>query len=506
VCIPAVQIRNIFRCTLRIQLAVALFLSAANPVWSQTSDVKPPAKSTHSARPVQPAAILPAEAPQVLQQLNSALEGLVAKISPAVVQVLVTGYGPLEDKEQSDAALVVRQHAIGSGVIVDADGYIITNAHVVEGAQHIRVVLPEPSIQLPMQMAPAGRAQILDAKVIGIHREIDLALLKVNSKTPLPTLSLGSGRTVRQGQLVFAIGSPEGLQSTVTMGIVSSVARQPEPDKPMVYIQTDASINPGNSGGPLVDMDGYVVGINTFILSEAGGSEGLGFAIPARVVKFVYENLRKYGHVHRVVIQARGQTITPSMAAALGLAQDWGVIVSDVLPGGPAEAAGLKIQDIILAADGRPIDTLPVYAAIQYMHPADQPLKLDVLRGTEKKSLLIPVFEERHPVDQLADLAGSDAALIPQFAIFAIEMNDKIRAMVPDLRISSGVMVVARAVDSLGLDTGLAAGDIIHSLNRANIDSLNSLNAALKQLKPGDAVAMQIERQGHLEYLSFEME
>jgi serine protease Do len=207
-----------------------------------------------------------------------------------------------------------------------------------------------------------------------------------------------------------------------------------------------------------------------------------------------------------VVIQARGQTITPSMAAALGLAQDWGVIVSDVLPGGPAEAAGLKIQDIILAADGRPIDTLPVYAAIQYMHPADQPLKLDVLRGAEKKSLLIPVFEERHPVDQLADLAGSDAALIPQFAIFAIEMNDKIRAMIPDLRISSGVMVVARAVDSLGLDTGLAAGDIIHSLNRANIDSLNSLNAALKQLKPGDAVAMQIERQGHLEYLSFEME
>jgi serine protease Do len=253
-------------------------------------------------------------------------------------------------------------------------------------------------------------------------------------------------------------------------------------------------------------MEGYVVGINTFIYSEAGGSEGIGFAIPARVVKFVYENLRKYGHVHRSVIEAKGQTITPALAAALGLAQDWGVIISDVIPGGPAEAAGLKIRDVVLAADDHPVNTLPVYAAIQYVHPADQPLKLDVLRGTEKKTLFIPVYEEKHPVDQLADLAGTDASLIPQFAVFAIELNDKIRSMVPDLRVSSGVIVVARAIDALGLDTGLGVGDIIHSLNRTKIDTVSSLNTALKQLKSGDAVALQIERQGHLQYVSFEME
>jgi len=505
VSIQSVSARTVFRYAARIQLVSALFLVAVSPAWTQESGGTP-ARPAHSGKPEQPVTIVPPQPPQILQQFNSALEGLVAKISPAVVQVLVTGYGPLEDKEQSDTALVVRQHAIGSGVIVDSEGYIMTNAHVVEGAQRIRVILPEPSIQMPMQLPPAGRAQILDAKVIGVHREIDLALLKVNSKTPLPTLSFGSGRSVRQGQLVVAIGSPEGLQSTVTMGIVSSVARQPEPDKPMVYIQTDAAINPGNSGGPLVDMEGYVVGINTFILTQAGGSEGLGFAIPARVVKFVYENLRKYGHVHRVVIQARGQTITPSLAAGLGLAQDWGVMITDVLPGGPAEAAGLKIQDIILTADGHPIDTLPVYTALQYMHPADQPLKLDVLRGTEKKTLYVPVFEERHPVDQLADLARSDATLVPQLAILAVDMNDQIRALVPDLRISSGVIVVARAVDLLGPDTGLNSGDIIHSLNHTNIDSLDSLRTALKQLKTGASVAVQVERQGHLQYLSFEME
>ncbi len=497
---------GILRSGLRFQFAIAIFLMVGIPAWTQTSDSKRPPIQAHSGRPLQPSSIAPTEPPQVLQQFNSALEGLVAKVSPAVVQILVTGYGPLEDKDQADASLIVRQHAIGSGVIVDPDGYIMTNAHVVEGALRIRVVLAEPSIQLPGQLAAMGKAQVLDAKLVGIHREIDLALLKVVPKTPLPTLSLGSGRSVRQGQLVVAVGSPEGLQSSVTMGIVSSVARQPDPDAPMVYIQTDAPINHGNSGGPLVDMEGYVVGINTFIYSEAGGSEGIGFAIPARVVKFVYENLRKYGHVHRSVIEAKGQTITPALAAALGLAQDWGVIISDVIPGGPAEAAGLKIRDVVLAADDHPVNTLPVYAAIQYVHPADQPLKLDVLRGTEKKTLFIPVYEEKHPVDQLADLAGTDASLIPQFAVFAIELNDKIRSMVPDLRVSSGVIVVARAIDALGLDTGLGVGDIIHSLNRTNIDTVNSLNTALKQLKSGDAVALQIERQGHLQYVSFEME
>src|SRR5262249_51587332 len=221
-------------------------------------------------------------------QLNSALEQLVAKVSSAVVQIQVTGFGPIEDKSQQNTALIVRQQTVGSGVIVDPSGYIMTNAHVVENAKRIRVVLPLPAIDTAFASAPIGKNQVLDAKVVGFDKDIDLALLKVAGKD-LPTLMLGTGRKVRQGQLVFAIGSPEGLQSTVTMGVVSAVGRQPDPDKPMVYIQTDAPINPGNSGGPLLDAEGYVVGINTFILSESGGSQGLGFAIPSRVVDFVYK-------------------------------------------------------------------------------------------------------------------------------------------------------------------------------------------------------------------------
>ena len=195
---------------------------------------------------------------------------------------------------------------------------------------------------------------MLDAKLIGIHKESDLALLKVDA-TDLPTLSLEEPQNIRVGQLVLAVGSPEGLQSSVTMGVISAVARQADPTKSLNYVQTDAPINPGNSGGPLVDMNGYVVGINTFILTQSGGSEGLGFAIPARVVNFVYHSLRKYGHVHRIEIGAGAQEITPTLAEGLGLPQTWGVIVDDITPDGPAASAGLQVGDIVLSADDRPI-------------------------------------------------------------------------------------------------------------------------------------------------------
>jgi serine protease Do len=221
---------------------------------------------------------------QTLAQFNDALENLAAKVSPAVVQILVTGYGPLHEQSRAETSLIVRQHAVGSGVIVDPNGYIMTNAHVVEGAQRIRVALPLPTDK--GRTIASGKRHILEARLVGVHKETDLALLKIDEKD-LPTLVLLAQQRPRVGQLVFAIGSPEGLQNSVTMGVVSAVARQADPDKPLTYVQTDAPINPGNSSGPLVDMNGAVVGINTFILSEGGGSEGLGFAIPARIVDFV---------------------------------------------------------------------------------------------------------------------------------------------------------------------------------------------------------------------------
>ncbi len=472
-------------------------------------------KSTSPGTDAQPAPGKPADeklqpkpddsAPSMaaLMQLNNALEGLAAKVSPAVVQILVTGYGPAHEENRTQTALIVRQHAVGSGVIVDSNGYIMTNAHVVEGAQRIRVALPLPGDS--GRAVPVGKRHILEAKLLGVHKETDLALLKIDERD-LPTLTLLSQQRPRVGQLVFAIGSPEGLQNSVTMGVVSAVARQPDPTKAMTYIQTDAPINPGNSGGPLVDMNGSVVGINTFILSEGGGSEGLGFAIPARIVEFVYQSLRKYGHVHKVEIGAVAQEITPTLADGLHLSQRWGVIIADVKPDGPAASAGLQIQDIVLMADDRRIETLPGLSSALYLHRLDKVLKLDVLRGDQRKTLYIPAIEQRDPMDQLFDAADPEKSLISRLGILATDITPDLRNQIGTLRISSGVIVLGRAADLITPDTGLQTGDVIHALNNTPITSMEELRAAVRRLKTDDPVVLQVERSDGLSYLGFEME
>ena len=468
------------------------------------SNQKPAAQAPEKKSAPGPTEIKPPEPPGLLVQLNGALESLAARVSPAVVQILVTGFGPLREEDRSQTAYIVRQHAVGSGVIVDSNGYIMTNAHVVEGAQRIRVALPLPMGDAGGQV-PIGKRRILEARLIGQHKETDLALLKIE-ETGLPTLPLISQRP-RVGQLVFAIGSPEGLQNSVTMGVISALARQPDASKPLSYLQTDAPINPGNSGGPLVDMNGSVLGINTFILSQGGGSEGLVFAIPARVVDFVYHSLRKYGHVHRVEIGAGAQEITPTLAEGLRLPQRWGVVVDDVKPDGPAAAAGLQIQDIILTADDRRVETLPSLSAALYLHRIDQVVKLEILRGTEKKTLYIPAIESRDHIDELMDAVNPDNSLIPRLGVLAIDLTSELRSKLgSSLRIPSGVIVVGRAADLILPDTGLQAADVIHQLNTTPIDSVDTLRTAVNALKTGDAVVLQVERDAGLQYVSFEME
>ena len=482
-------------------LVFTLLCAAISGALAQTT--QKPTAQTPVEKKTSPAETKLSEPPGILLQLNGALESLAAKVSPAVVQILVTGYGPLREEDRSQTAFIVRQKAVGSGVIVDSNGYIMTNAHVVEGAQRIRVALPLPMGDSAGQV-PIGKRRILEARLVGQHKETDLALLKID-ETDLPTLPLVSQRP-HVGQLVFAIGSPEGLQNSVTMGVVSALARQPDPTKPLTYLQTDAPINPGNSGGPLVDMNGSVLGINTFILSQGGGSEGLGFAIPARVVDFVYHSLRHHGHVHRVEIGAGAQEITPTLAEGLHLPQRWGVVVDDVIPDGPAAAAGLKIQDIILTADDRRIETLPSLSAALYLHRLDEVVKLVVLRGSEKKTLYVPAIEQHDHMDELLDAVNPENSLIPRLGVLAIDLTADLLSRLGSLRIPSGVVVVGRAADLILPDTGLQAGDVIHQLNTTPIDSMDTLRAAVGALKTGDAVVLQVERAGGLLYVSFEME
>src|SRR5713101_9432564 len=440
-----------------------------------------------------------------LRELDSSLEAVVAKVSPAVVQIVVTGYGPLEDHGHANTAVIVREHAIGSGVIVDPDGYIMTNAHVVEGAQRIRVILPPPPTDSPLEPQPVRATQILEAKLLGTHKASDLALLKVEA-SHLPTLTLGGEKRVRQGELVLAIGSPEGLRDSVTMGVVSSVARQPDRDDPMVYIQTDAAMNPGNSGGPLVDIDGNVVGINTLMLSTGGGSEGLGFAIPAAIVNFDYQNLRKYGHVQRVAIGAKGQNITPTLAEGLGLARSWGAIVSDVNPEGTGEAAGLNIGDIVLAIDDRPILGLPDFMAALYLHPSDQVLKIEVLRGTSRMSFNVPVTVYHDKLAELADIPDLQKILIRRLSIFVTDLDERVRPVLHGTRSDSGVLVVAQTGGPNAVDTGLETSDIIRAIDRTALQTTSQFETLVRNLRSGDPVVLQVERKGKLQYLAFEME
>lgn len=499
--------RNAVRTVAIVGLILAWFSAATLIAFGQTpqSARQANAPKSQEANAAARAQTKSPEAPPVLVQLNEALEDLAAKVSPAVVQVLVTGFGTTREEDRSQAAFISRQHAVGSGVIVDPNGYIMTNAHVVEGAQRIRVALPLLSSD-SSGLVPLGKRRVVEARLLGQHKETDLALLKID-ETELPTLPLISQQRPHVGQLVFAIGSPEGLQNSVTMGVVSALARQADPTKPLTYIQTDAPINPGNSGGPLVDMNGSVVGINTFILSQGGGSEGLGFAIPARVVEFVYHSLRKYGHVHRVEIGAVAQEITPDLAEGLQLRQRWGVVVSDVKPGGPAEAAGLQIGDIILLADDRRIETLPSLSAALYLHRLDEVVKLVVLRGKERKTINIPAIEHHDRMDQLLDAVNPENSLIERLGILAIDLSGDLGSKLSSvLRSATGVIVVGRAIEFITPDTGLQAGDVIHQLNTVAIESAQALRSAVDKLKPGEPVVLQIERDGDLMFLSFEME
>ena len=440
-----------------------------------------------------------------LRRWDESVDALVRRVSPSVVQIMVTGYGAISEGARGNADVVIgRQKAIGSGFVIDASGYIITNAHVVNGAQRVQVALPGGPAEGSIAGSLASRITVIPARIIGVSREIDLALLKVDA-TNLAALPVANYRNLRQGETVFAFGSPQGLRNSVTHGIISAVARQTDPDSPMVYIQTDAPINPGNSGGPLVNLNGEVVGVNTFILSESGGAEGLGFAIPCGVVHVVYEQLRKYGHLHRPEIGVQLQTISPEMAQGLKLARNYGVIISDVVPGGPAETAGVRIGDILLSIDGRNADSLPYVAFHTLSRSAGEKIRFEVLRGTSQIGLDITLKEQPHEMDQVSALANPEKSLVSQLGILGVEIDKNIASMIQDLRDPYGIIVAARAAGAVG-EIPLTTSDVIRSFNGEPMTTLDRLRAALKALPPNAPIVLQIQREGKLQFVTFSLE
>ena len=441
-----------------------------------------------------------------LREFSLSLERLTESVRPAVVQVFTTGYAPLseENSEGTPTSLLNRQRATGSGVLLSADGYIVTNSHVIENGRRIQVKIAASGKALSGSaslLKPSGKTLL--AGVVGVDRESDLAILKIEAEG-LPFLKLGDSDALRQGQLVMAFGNPLGLESSVSMGVVSSVARQIKPDDAMVYVQTDAPINPGNSGGPLIDSEGRVVGINTFILSQSGGSEGIGFAVPSNIVRTIFEQIRKDGHVHRGQIGVYAQSITPLMAQGLRLPQDSGIIVADVQPEGPAEQAGLKVGDIVLALNGKPMENARQLEVNVYRQLVQMKVILDILRDGKPLKITVPVVEREDDPMRFIDRADPRQNLIPRLGILAIPVTDELAKMLAELRFEHGVIVAARSSEAAA--NGLKPGDVIFTVNRTPVVGVNSLQAALDEVKPGDPIVLQMQRGARVMYLTVELE
>ena len=440
-----------------------------------------------------------------LIELSGEIQALSRRVSPAVVQISVTGYGPLNGSTGHSVNVFGRRESIGSGVIVDPDGYIVTNAHVVSGAVGIKVVFAGKPLRSDAVEDAAANLESVEAKIVGVDTESDLAVLKIARKG-LSALRFMNSDRLRQGDLVMAFGAPMGLANSMSLGVISAPARALGEESSMVYIQTDASINPGNSGGPLISTNGLLAGLNTFILSQSGGNEGLGFAIPSNTVRDVYMQVRKYGEVKRGELGILVQDITPVLAMGLSLARNHGVILADVEPDGPADRAGLRRGDMIVSLDDKAIASASQLKNRVFRRQEGDPVRLAILRGKEELTFSLVVRERANPGNLLARLAHPERNLISRLGVLCIQIDKEIAALIPGLRREYGLIVAAKSPEGQAQFIDLQPGDIIHAVNSFPVPFIDTLQSSLNGMKPGDPVVLQIERNGRFQYVAFELD
>jgi serine protease Do len=371
-----------------------------------------------------------------------------------------------------------------SGFIISADGYILTNNHVVEGVAVARIRLSD------------GRE--LDAKVVGRDQQTDLALLKIDA-TNLPVIPLGDSSTLKVGEPVMAVGNPFGLELTVTTGIVSATGRVISEGPYDDFIQTDASINPGNSGGPLVNARGEAIGINSAIFSRTGGSIGIGFAVPVHLAKFVVPQLAEKGQVERGWLGVTAQPLTTDLAAALGLTRTDGVVVSQVWDGSPAAAAGVKQGDVIVELDGRKIGRATDLSLQVAATPIGKDVKVSVLREGKPVTLTAKVARREQPVN-LASAAPHEAG---QRARLGVSVEPVTPDIASQLGIAASGLIVRQVRDgSPAEEAGLRPGDIIVEVNRQPVKGVDDFRRALDATQAGSSLLLLIQREGTASYLT----
>jgi serine protease Do len=384
-----------------------------------------------------------------------------------------------------------RSSATGSGVVVDRNGYILTNNHVVDKADRIQVKFANDPPQY-------------DAKVIGTDPDTDLAVIRVEAKKNMMAAKIGNSDAVQVGDWAIAIGSPFGFQATVTAGIISAKERDiaGESSQFQHFLQTDAAINPGNSGGPLLNIRGELIGINTAIASRSGGFQGIGFALPINTAVSVYNDIIKTGKVTRGSIGIKFTPSSTEQGAALlkSFGAEEGVFVQEVAPGGPAEKAGLKGGDIIVAINGKAVKTGNDLVNTVVATPVGSSVNLTVLRDRNRKSFnvvvgdLTQVFPERYGNRREPSDVHPEAGGVTSFGMQIENLSDQRRANM-DLNEKGGVLVANVDPSSFAEDIGLAKGDVLVSINQQPVNSTADVTRIRETLKPGAAVAFRVMRQ-----------
>ncbi len=492
---------------MKLKIAVLKCLALGGLCAGSTVAQQSAPEQAQSGKPAEskPPALPNPQKMDVLKQLSTSFEEISQRSGRAVVQIFVRSYVTSEGSE-NNGELLTAENSSGSGILMSPDGYILTNAHVVKNAHSVKVQLNIRAEAEAQEQGDRSFKRPIDGKLIGVDRDTDLAVIKID-RTKLPYLVFGDSDELKQGQIVLALGNPLGLDNSVSLGVVSAVARQIKPDDPMVYIQTDAPINPGNSGGPLVDADGHVMGINTFILTQSGGSEGIGFAIPGNIARQVYRQLKTKGHVHRAQLGLVAETINPDMAEGLELETDHGVIVSDVRPDGAAAHAGVQPDDIIVALNGKRVASVHQLNANVYRLAPGTKVTLRVQRGADEIDLPVTTEEQSgEELDALADTVDPVKNVVPQLGIIGLDITKTVLGLMPDLRRPAGVVVAARQATAPYSGPPLETGDVIYGVNRQVINSVAQLRQVLGRIKPGDPAVLLVERSGHLIYVPLELD
>ena len=418
---------------------------------------------------------------RMLEEIQTVITELAEQVKPSVVNLFpVTSAGRLREGpgERTPNAL-----GSGSGLIVDSDGHIVTNKHVIGDATEIEVRFSDKTK--------------LIAHVIGKDQDTDLAVLKVTTDRPLPSARFGDSAGVKVGQWVLAVGNPFGLDRTVTLGVVSGIGRENiNLSRYENFIQTDASINPGNSGGPLFNLRGEVIGINTAIINFA---QGIGFAIPSNMAKQVIEQLLAKGKVVRGWLGVGIQPLTAELAKTFGVAEGEGVLVNEVFEKDPAALAGIKPGDVIVRIDGAVVDSPNKLSRLIATHTPGATSKIEVVRDLKHITLDVPLTERRETaviasIPQQEEKGGVRLGLDVQDLTAALAERFKLRE-------SKGVLIVKVEPNSLAQAEGLREGDLIKEVNRREVSSVGEFTSAIARSRRGDTLLLRVLRENRAFYV-----